>query len=63
MITCDLPDKAPLNRILFQVNSTQVNFRRAVNIADAKSLQVGIGDISRVRIDRAGMLVTSEVLQ
>jgi hypothetical protein len=62
VITCDLPDKVPLNRILFQVNSTQVNFRRAVNIADAKSLQVGTGDISRVRIDRAGMLVTSEDL-
>jgi hypothetical protein len=62
VITCDLPDKVPLNRILFQVASTQVNFRRAVNIVDAKSLQVGSGDISRVRIDRAGMLVTSEDL-
>jgi hypothetical protein len=62
VITCDHPDKVPLNRILFQVASTQVNFRRAVNIADAKGSQVGSGDISRVRIDRAGMLVTSEDL-
>jgi len=62
VITCDLPDKVPLNRILFRVASTQVNFRRAVNIADAKAPQVGSGDISRVRIDRAGMLVTSEDL-
>jgi hypothetical protein len=62
VITCDLPDKVPLNRILFQVAPAQVNFRRAVNIVDAKSLQVGSGDISRVRIDRAGMLVTSEDL-
>jgi len=62
VITCDHPDKVPLNRILFQVASTQVNFRRAVNIVDAKGLQVGSGDISRVRIDRAGMLVTSEDL-
>jgi hypothetical protein len=62
VITCDHPGKAPLNRILFQVVSAQVNFRRAVNIADAKGLQVGSGDISRVRIDRAGMLVISEDL-
>jgi hypothetical protein len=62
VITCDLPDKVPLNRLLFQVASTQVNFRRAVNIADAKGLQIGSGDISRVRIDRTGMLVTSEDL-
>ena len=62
VITCDLPDKVPLNRILFRVASTQVNFRRAVSIADAKGPQLGSGDISRVRIDRAGMLVTSEDL-
>jgi len=62
VITCDLPDKVPLNRILFQVAPPQANFRRAVNIVDAKSLQAGSGDISRVRIDRAGMLVTSEDL-
>jgi hypothetical protein len=62
VITCDLPDKVPLHRILFQVASTQVNFRRAVSVVDAKGLQVGSGDISRVRIDRAGMLVTSEDL-
>ena len=36
VITCDLPDKVPLNRILFRVASTQVNFRRAVNIARCK---------------------------
>ncbi len=62
VIACDLPDKVPLNRILFQVASTQVNFRRAVNIVDAKGLEVGSGDINRVRIDRAGMLVISEDL-
>ena len=62
VITCDRPDKVPINRILFQVAPTQVNFRRAVNIDDAKGSQVGSGDISRVRIDRAGMLVTSEDL-
>jgi len=62
VITCDHPDKVPLNRILFQVAPAQVNFRRIVSVVDAKGSQVGSGDISRVRIDRAGMLVTSEDL-
>jgi hypothetical protein len=62
VITCDVPEKMPLNRIAFQVASGQVNFRRTVSIVDAKSLQVGNGEISRVRINRGGMLVTSEDL-
>jgi hypothetical protein len=62
VIACNLPEKEPLNRIAFQVTSSQVNFRRAVSIVDGKGLQVGSGEISRVRINRAGMLVTSENL-
>jgi hypothetical protein len=62
VITCDVPEKMPLNRIAFQVTSGQVNFRRTVSIVDAKSLQIGNGEISRVRINRGGMLVTSEDL-
>jgi Protein of unknown function (DUF3999) len=62
VIACDLPEKVPLNRILFQVASNQGNFRRTVGVIDAKGLQVGEGEISRVRINRAGTLVTSEDL-
>jgi hypothetical protein len=62
VIACDVPEKVPLNRILFQVASNQVNFRRAISVADAKGQQIGTGEISRVRINRAGTLVTSEDL-
>jgi hypothetical protein len=62
VITCDVPGKMPLNRIQFQVASSQTNFRRTVSVADTKGLQVGGGEISRVRINRAGMLVVSEDL-
>jgi hypothetical protein len=62
VITCDHPDNVPLNRIWFQVAPAQINFRRGVNILDGKGSLVSVGDISRVRIDRAGMLVTSEDL-
>ncbi len=62
VIACDVPEKVPLNRIVFQVASSQVNFRRAISVVDAKGLQVGAGEITRVRINRAGMLVTTEDL-
>lgn len=62
VIACDVAEKMPLNRILSQVASGEVNFRRAVSIADAKGGQVGGGEISRVRLNRAGTLVTSEEL-
>ena len=62
VIYCDLPEKVSLNRILFQVDSSQVNFRRALSVFDAKGLRVGAGEITRVRINRAGTLVTSEDL-
>ena len=62
VIACNVAEKMPLNRILFQVASGEVNFRRTVSIADGKDGQVGGGEISRVRINRAGTLVTSEEL-
>jgi len=62
VITCDVAEKMPLNRILFQVESSQVNFRRGVSVTDAKGGQIGGGEISRVRINRRGTLVTSEDL-
>lgn len=62
VISCDVPGRIPLNRILFQIASSQVNFRRTISVVDSKGLQVGAGEISRVRINRAGMLVISEDL-
>jgi Protein of unknown function (DUF3999) len=62
VIACDVPEKVPLNRIVFQVASNQVNFRRTVGVVNAKGLQVATGEISQVRINRAGTLVTSEDL-
>ena len=61
-ISCDIPPRVPLNRILFQVDSRQVNFRRTVSIADEKGTQVSSGEISRVRVNRGGTLVTNEVM-
>ena len=62
VISCNLPEKVPLSRIRFHVDPAQVNFRRSVTLEDAKGRQFAGGEISRVRINRAGTLVNDEEL-
>ena len=62
VILCDLPQKVPLDRVLFAVAPIQANFRRSVSVVDANSVQVGLGEISRVRINRGDTMVNSEEL-
>jgi hypothetical protein len=62
VILCDVPARVPLNRILFQVAATQVNFLRPVSVENAKGIQEATGEISRVRVNRAGTPVTEEEL-
>ena len=61
-IVCDVPARVPLDRILFRVAPGQVNFRRTVRLLDTTGAQESSGEISRVRINRAGMLVDTEEL-
>ena len=60
VIFCDVPAKVPLNRLLFQIAPSQVNFRRTVNVENANGIQEASGELSRVRVNRAGTLVTAE---
>jgi hypothetical protein len=62
VIACDIPAKVPLARIEFQIEPTQVNFRRVVSVEDSKGEQVASGEITRVRMNRGGRLVISENL-
>jgi hypothetical protein len=62
VVVCDVPAKVPLNRILFQVAHGQINFRRTVSVENANGVQEASGEISRVRMNRAGTLVTAEEL-
>jgi hypothetical protein len=62
VIACSLPAQVPLNRISFQVVTGQVNFRRIVSLEDDKDMQFASGEISRVRVNRAGTLVVNEEL-
>jgi hypothetical protein len=60
VIVCDVPAKVPLNRILFQVAPSQVNFHRTVSVENTNGKQETHGELSRVRVNRAGTLVTAE---
>lgn len=62
VIQCDVPRKVPLNRILFEVEAQQVNFRRSVKVENSQGESEGSGEITRVRMNRAGTVVMNEEL-
>lgn len=63
VILCNSSAKVPVDRILFQVDPKQENFRREVMFSDANDNHYGMGsNINRVRINRAGTTVVSEEL-
>jgi hypothetical protein len=62
VVTCNVPDHVPVTRIAFEIPSSIVNFRRGVTIEDSKGAQIASGEISRVRMNRAGTLITNEQL-
>ena len=62
LISCYVPSLVPVDRIQFQIDSQQVNFRRTVSVTQAQGLQVSSGELGRVKITRGGTTVTSEDL-
>lgn len=62
VITCEVGFRIPVDRIRFQVDARQVNFRRAVTVTDSTGRYESGGEITRVRLNRAGTTVVSEEL-
>ncbi len=60
VITCESPLRVPVDRIRFQVDSKQVNFRRAVMLSDSSGQYESGGEITRVRLNRGGTTVVSQ---
>lgn len=60
LISCTLPPKVPLSRIAFQIPTGIVNFRRTVSVEDASGRPVSSGEVTRVRVNHGGTLVTNE---
>ena len=59
---CAISQGMPVERVSFTVPAASVNFNRAVVISDEHGNEFQGGSISRVRMSRAGQLVTSEDL-
>jgi hypothetical protein len=60
VISCNAPLHVPVDRVRFHVDPKQVNFRRAIVLSDASDHYYGTGEITRVRMNRAGTTVVSE---
>jgi hypothetical protein len=61
VVNCNVPAHVPVDRVRFQVDPRQVNFRRAVAVSNASDHRYGASsDITRVRMNRAGTTVLSE---
>jgi len=59
---CDVPEKAPLDRFVFEVAPQNVNFRRPVSVQDERGGIIAGGEISRIRTRRGGTDVVAEEL-
>jgi hypothetical protein len=59
---CDLPEKVPLDRIVFAVAPQDVNFRRPASAEDDCGVPVANGELSRIRTRRGGTDVVAEDL-
>ena len=62
VISCGAPLYVPVDRIRFQVDPKQVNFRRVVALDASDHGYGGGGEITRVRMNRGGTVVVSEEL-
>jgi Protein of unknown function (DUF3999) len=60
VMVCNAPMHVPVDRVRFEVDSKQVNFRRSVILSGTGNLGYGSGEITRVRMNRAGTEVVSE---
>lgn len=60
VIICNWPPRVPVERARFEVEPSQVNFRRAVMLSAGERQYSTGGEVTRVRINRAGTAVVSE---
>ncbi|HEY6271320.1 MAG TPA: DUF3999 family protein [Terriglobales bacterium] len=59
-LTFEVPENVPVERVVFEIDSTQPNFRRDVEIQDDKGRILGSGEINRIHMVRAGRKIDSE---
>ncbi|MGH9532382.1 MAG: DUF3999 family protein [Terriglobales bacterium] len=62
VISVDWPENVPLERVTFDVDPSQVNFRRDFQVVNSDNRRVADGSVSRVRMKRAGSQVDADEL-
>jgi hypothetical protein len=60
VLTFAVPENVPVNRVIFEIDAAQPNFRRAVQVEGEKDAYVGSGEIDRVHMVRQGQKIDTE---
>jgi hypothetical protein len=60
MLTFAVPEHVPLDRITLDIDPTQPNFRRSVQVTDDNDRYIGSGEINRIHMVRSGRKIDSE---
>ncbi len=60
VFTFTLPENVPVERLSFTLDPAQPNFRRSVEILGERDQEIGIGEISRIHMQRGGQKIDVE---
>jgi hypothetical protein len=60
VLTFAVPEKVPIDRVAFDIDPAQPNFRRSVQVTDEKDAYIGSGQIDRVHMVRSGQKIDSD---
>jgi hypothetical protein len=55
-----IPENVPVNRVTFDIDPAQANFRRSVQVEGDKDAYIGSGEIDRVHMVRSGQKIDSD---
>jgi len=59
-LTFTVPENVPVNRVIFDIDAAQPNFRRSVQVEGDKDAYIGSGEIDRVHMVRQGQKIDSD---
>jgi hypothetical protein len=60
VLTFSVPENVPVDRVSFDIDPAQPNFRRSVQVTDEKDVFIGSGEIDRVHMVRSGQKIDSD---
>ncbi|MBZ5491065.1 MAG: DUF3999 domain-containing protein [Acidobacteriia bacterium] len=60
VLTFAVPENVPVNRVTFDIDAAQPNFRRSVQVEGDKDAYIGSGEIDRVHMVRQGQKIDTD---